>query len=165
MIDFAENYPVGGPKLNIFGLGGGSSLSQLMIIPGVSRFLGGVYLPYDEFQTRHLLGGTLPDKVVSNEFLIAGLEYLSRAYRDCINVLITAAYPTLRYRRGFNHSYIGFRYRDHIDIKEIVFGKVPEHEHAKLSKDEILNFRQDCEFSVLEHTLKLIMDNMYVIKT
>lgn len=165
IIDFARNYPMGGPKLNIFGLGGGCSLSQLMMVPGVSRFLGGIYLPYEEDQTRHLLGGTLPDKVVSYEFLLSGLEYLSRSHVDCLNVLVTAAYPTIRYRRGINHSYIGLRFRDHIEIQEIVFPKTSESEHLKLTTDKIFNLRQDCEFAVMTSVLQLITDNLYALNT
>lgn len=159
-LNFIKDYPVGLPKLNIVCCGGGYSLSGLLAIPNASRVIFGLQMPYDELLTRQCCGGnfSLPDKIVSEGFVQATLKNFDRMYPETINVVVTAAYISSRYRRGDNHAFYGIKYQDKIFTKHIQFGKYDERMHSELFEKDIIGERKDMEDCTMCTVLRSIED-------
>ena len=95
-----------GPKLVIVAVGGGLSLARIGTIPGCSRILEAIYLPYSDASINSFLGYTNTEKAVSanraaNLYSAAKSKHISSRV-----ISITAALTSSRHRKGMNHAWI-----------------------------------------------------------
>lgn len=85
-------------KFSICVLGAGNSLLDICKIPGASKIINQIWIPYD---SKYLLKDT---KAVSIE-AVNKLRLLLDATRGSVPVICTGAITTNRWRKGNNHAY------------------------------------------------------------
>lgn len=108
------------PRLSAVITGGGVSVSHLLQVPGASKMVSGIYLPYaaDEtsFFISHFSGlgaaSIFSRKTVSAEAADVLVDALRRRdgnknaeTRNVVSLAITASITTSRYRRGNNEAF------------------------------------------------------------
>lgn len=101
LFTFLESYK--GPKLSLLFTGCGAHAAELLLVPGASKVLYDLQIPYSH-EAVEVLTGPLAVPSVSKERVLA----LHARYRpeDVLRVTVTAAITSARYRQGENHAYI-----------------------------------------------------------
>jgi len=156
-----------GNKVAIIVTGGGQGIAQLSTIPGVSKVLHSIIIPYSYEESERLIddelgkgtGKSYTEKAVSESS--AELLCLSGLYRwaNCKVIACTAATTTNRWRRGVNQAFIatgrnlgGEKPIDHHHLK---FSKLLEEDH-KTPGGYASWKRRDEDRQITEYILKLI---------
>jgi hypothetical protein len=143
------------PKLCAICVGGGASLSLIQTIPGSSRLMGGIYLPYDNAVVATMLSDELGDeaskryheksvqKKVAEDFASIAM----RKSPDGTGIGITAALTTNRFRKGDTHAFISFASNDWRvrTTYHLRLSKLPEEHHkdANLSGLSVVRATED----------------------
>jgi hypothetical protein len=141
-----------GPKLAIVATGGAAHLGDLAAIPGASRVLHSVDVPY----ATELV--PLKDySAVSEERLYELKEFYSFCYggpKGIRWIIVTAALTTDRYRRGPNHAWVQITGRNHY----FAMDKLSEAEHFELAQipGGILQRRQQEDWDLTHRVLDLL---------
>lgn len=109
------------PKLSAVITGGGVSIAELLQVPGASKMVSGIYLPYAFDETSSFIShwsglgaaSAFSKKTVSAEAADILVDTLRRCdgnknaeTRNVISLAITAAITTNRARRGNNEAFI-----------------------------------------------------------
>jgi nicotinamide mononucleotide (NMN) deamidase PncC len=146
LYDFVDQYK--GPKLKIVAAGAGISLAELLTVPGASRIVSDIYLPYDTEELKKVIAHNAAwyaylfnkDTFTAVSMSVADTLAEYGCTQNTLGVGITGALITDRYRKGDNHAYIAFKQFG----KEIKSGhrqlyKFNESEHSKISIYDIRN--------------------------
>jgi nicotinamide mononucleotide (NMN) deamidase PncC len=151
-----------GPKLAILATGGAATLSMLATVPGVSRILDSIHVPYATEASDACclfpvasLGAVSPEKVSE---MLSGLEQQTLARSEpLVRVVVSAALTAQRYRRGENHAYVVLsvdgQARRNFHIR---FSKFSEEEHAALTESEKTERRLLEDWELTDKVLCLI---------
>lgn len=153
-----------GPKLSMMVAGAGVTLAQLQTIPGSSRILHGILLPYSEDMLLKILSGDRKDsyeksdkfKAVSAEVaeMMALRARLLTKDRSAVGIGITGALTTNRYRKGENGGYIAVCYNKGGEVKtfstKFSLPKLDEAVYNQLDIDEISGIRESEDQQVAE---------------
>lgn len=124
------------PKISAICVGGGASLALLQTIPGSSKFVSGIYLPYDTATVASEMESELGtdasvrymEKAVQHRVALDLAEMARRRSPDGVGVGVTAALQTNRYRRGDNQAYIAFTESDYkmASVYHLMFPRLDE---------------------------------------
>ena len=152
---FVENYERGNDnpkKLAILATGGGIGLCDIAKIPGASRILQDVHIPYATEETVRFLRNWHPHDIENFQFEdsavspAAALE-LYRAmevrYPACRVVAVTAACMTTRWRRGEDRAYIACKNSEGVvQVWHLKIPKASEEEHKALDFETLCAARE-----------------------
>lgn len=145
------------PRLSAYCIGGGASLAHLMCVPGSSKLVSGIYLPYDNNVVATELDETIGseasirymEKAVQAKVALDLAEMARRKNPDGVGIGVTAALTTNRYRKGDTHAFIAFTESDWkiATVHHVSFKKMEENYHSnenvvarqRLWEDEILS--------------------------
>ena len=162
LADLVNHYK--GPKLSIMVAGAGVTLAQLQTIPGCSRILHGIYLPYSEQSLLSLLAKEGREYAAKPHFKAVSAEVaemmalrarLLTKDREAVGIGITGALTTNRYRKGDNGGYVAVCMSKNGEVKTFCTSfslpKLPEAEYNQLNVDAVNNLRllEDCQVSEL----------------
>lgn len=128
-------------KLNIVCAGAGFTLSEIISVPGSSKVVSGIYLPYDVEETQEFITQNLgctksakfAEKCVSkesSELLFEALK-IKNAALNVRNIAVTAAIQTNRHRRGENQAFITIEKDHKLQTWNVKMSKVLEEEFSK----------------------------------
>lgn len=126
--------------IQIIGISGGYVLNQLLACPGASKYISGIYYPYSKEHTLNFL--SLTDQDVNIKFVSKELVHGILTASGNNTLVISAALPTNRIRRGNNEAFIGLRRNDQIEIY-----------HLELQKEADEDIKDN-------YTLRLTYDNL-----
>jgi hypothetical protein len=144
--------------------GGGVSLARIAMVPGSSKILGAMWMPYDEDETVTWMEAREVDpKAFSNQAVCgkaAGELFMALAHVYADNaalVAVTGALTTNRYRRGENAAYISI---DPETAYKLTFDKLAEDVYSDPIKpwveQKIFYKRQEEDEQIAEVALKLL---------
>lgn len=133
---FIQGYD--GYPIRVVAAGAGISLSQICTYPGASKVIDGVLIPYSNQSMENMIGKV--EKVVSKETI----EKFFELYDDTsvLQVCITGALTTNRYRKGDNHAYIGLISPTRKDIYYVTLEKAPEELYNNFTPGQLIKLRQ-----------------------
>jgi len=143
--------------------GGGVSMARLGVIPGSSKALGALWMPYDEDEThvwmeqREVEPQAFAKKTVCQGAAIELYSALTNVYADNNElVAITSALTTNRHRKGDVHAYIAVNHC----VYHLKFDKLPEQVYDDPIKpwvDQTIFLKRQAEDEkVAEVALKLL---------
>lgn len=145
-------------KLLFIIAGGGSEFSKLLAVPGVSTILRGIFCCYDEETRMHIASdpdsyyGKEPESIVSQDWV----KWMYNRFDDSLDylatdiVIISAAYPTLRERKGDNRAWIMMS--NYVSPREIRFSKETSADRSSI--DSLIQLRISYEQLVVEQVFR-----------
>lgn len=108
-----------GPKIHFVGIGGAVSFAQILSIPGSSKIIKSVLLPYDADAVSDICFEGYPfspEKWVSQETVQRISESMTsetlNPEKPYLLVVCSAALTTNRWRKGDNHAHVCIRKSD-----------------------------------------------------
>jgi nicotinamide mononucleotide (NMN) deamidase PncC len=155
-----------GKKYAIVATGGGMGVLDLARIPGVSKLLHTIYVPYSAEETNAFVQENLGDdklqefQAVSNvsqeavELLCAAAK---NKWKDCNILVCSAALTSNRYRRGNNHAWVAHCCDETVVVKHFTLDKIPQEEHER-NEDLPLYKRYAEDLQITEKLLSLIFN-------
>lgn len=142
--------------------GGGISLSRVAMIPGSSKVLDAIWMPYSEDETatwleqRTIAPAGFNNKAVSGWAAKELWDALAYMHPGPKKVAITAALTTNRHRMGENHAYIAV---DSGEVFHLTLTKLPESVFTDpirpWADEKIFHKRQEEDEQVATVALKL----------
>ena len=137
--------------------GAGVSLANLLCIPGSSKMVYEMIIPYDPKASMHFT--ELPDNNINPCVSAAVAEgFFQNAYKrngdNCTYVAVTGALTTNRYRRGEDHAfiYIGS------DIYHFQYNKLTQEQWVELNEQGlILEYRLMQDYALSEWIIKMLV--------
>ena len=126
-----------GPKLRMLFTGVGSYATGLLGVPGASKVLDSIQVPYSHEACSLLFKRHYPQGLevsethgsVSKEMAVALHACNSADLGDLIPITVTAAITTSRYRRGDNQAFIAVGKPDNLEVWHLRLDKLTEEEH------------------------------------
>lgn len=129
-------------NIEIIGISCGYVLNQLLTCPGASGYIDGIYYPYAKEHTMNFV----PLEHQDNELKFVSKEIVHHILTGTANnaLVITAALPTNRPRRGENHAYIGCKIGNNFEIYHLSLQKesdedVPNNYFLRLAYDNVIS--------------------------
>lgn len=160
-----------GKKVAIIVTGGGQGIAQLSTVPGASKLLKAIFIPYDYDDSVRLISAALTE--------FAGQDYREKAvcaksarmlclgglkkWPGCRVIACTAATTTNRWRRGENQAFIAegeFRPGEDPSMvmseHHVKLSKLTEEDYNLMGKGYIAWKRRSEDRKITESILKLI---------
>lgn len=122
---FVDSYD--GPRLSLIFTGCGAHAASLLLVPGASKVLHDIQIPYAHEAVEALVG-QLSTPAVSKERVLA--LHARSCPEGVLRVTVTAAITSRRYRRGDNHAYIGVDTTDGTKVYHLTLFKIPDNAHT-----------------------------------
>ena len=161
---FSENYQ-SHVKLSFCLLGGGISLTDLLEVPGNSRIVNQIYIPYDINSLHSNYKKSLNKNNMcsaQNTILYNNIfNQLIEVGVDNKNIIVNCALTTDRYRKGDNRAFI---FIENVGVWKVILNKLSE-ETFKLSKDFISNKRIEEDQTISQIVLSLILNKPQLLPT
>jgi hypothetical protein len=144
--------------------GGGVSLARIAMVPGSSKILGAMWMPYGEDETITWMEAREVNPVAFSEHAVCGaaagelFSALAHVYGDNNAIVaVTGSLTTNRYRKGDNQAFIAVTTED---IYRLTFDKLPEEVYSDPVKpwadQKIFYKRQEEDEQIAEVALKLL---------